>query len=87
MRQFWPAPLLSPRGEVMMIAAGEEAHVAEGLALGLRDMPLEELDARVPLLKRDVLVAALVDDAARDIDVDLLLQGYVKATEGARRRH
>ena len=75
---FWPAPLLSPRGEVMMIAAGEEAHVAEGLALGLRDMPLEELHARVPLLKRDVLLAALVDDAARDIDVDLLLQGYVR---------
>ncbi len=76
--EFWPAPLLSPRGEVMMIAAGEEDHIAEGKALGLRDMALDELYARVPLLRRGALVAALIDDAARDIDVDLLLQGYVR---------
>ena len=76
--EFWPAPLLSPRGEVMMIAPGEEDHIAEGKALGLRDMALDELYARVPLLRRGALVAALIDDAARDIDVDLLLQGYVR---------
>jgi D-arginine dehydrogenase len=77
--QFWPEPLLSPRGEVMMIAPGEEAHIAEGEALGLAHLPLDELKRRVPLLKQDQLVAALIDEAARDIDVDLLLQGYVKA--------
>jgi D-arginine dehydrogenase len=76
--QFWPGPLLSPRGEVMMIAPGEEAHIAEGEALGLTHMPLDELKRRVPLLKQDQLVAALIDEAARDIDVDLLLQGYMK---------
>ena len=76
--QFWPEPLLSPRGEVMMIAPGEEAHIAEGEALGLTHMPLNELKRRVPLLKQDALVAALIDEAARDIDVDLLLQGYIK---------
>lgn len=77
--EFWPAPLLSPRGEVMMIAPGEEAHIAEGEALGLAHLPLDELKRRVPLLRQDALVAALIDEAARDIDVDLLLQGYVKA--------
>jgi D-arginine dehydrogenase len=76
--QFWPAPLLSPRGEVMLIAAGEEAHIAEGEALGLAHLPLDELQRRVPLLKRDALVAALIDEAARDIDVDLMLQGYTR---------
>ncbi len=76
--EFWPAPLLSPRGEVMMIAPGEEAHIAEGEALGLAHLPLDELKRRVPLLKQETLVAALIDEAARDIDVDLLLQGYVK---------
>ena len=76
--EFWPAPLLSPRGEVMMIAPGEEAHIAEGQALGLAHLPLDELKRRVPLLKQETLVAALIDEAARDIDVDLLLQGYVK---------
>jgi D-arginine dehydrogenase len=76
--QFWPAPLLSPRGEVMLIAPGEEAHIAEGEALGLAHLPLDELQRRVPLLKRDALVAALIDEAARDIDVDLMLQGYTR---------
>lgn len=76
--EFWPSPLLSPRGEVMMIAPGEEAHIAEGEALGLAHLPLDELKRRVPLLRQETLVAALIDEAARDIDVDLLLQGYVK---------
>lgn len=76
--EFWPEPLLSPRGEVMMIAPGEEAHIAEGEALGLTHLPLDELKRRVPLLKHEVLSAALIDEAARDIDVDLMLQGYVK---------
>lgn len=76
--EFWPGPLLSPRGEVMMIAPGEEAHIAEGEALGLTHLPLDELKRRVPLLKQDALAAALIDEAARDIDVDLMLQGYVK---------
>jgi D-arginine dehydrogenase len=76
--EFWPEPLLSPRGEVMMIAPGEEAHIAEGEALGLAHLPLDELKRRVPLLKQEALAAALIDEAARDIDVDLMLQGYVK---------
>jgi len=76
--EFAPAPLLSPRGEVMMIGPGDEAQIAQGEALGLRQMPLEELKRKVPLLKTETLIAALSDDEARDLDVDLLLQGYVK---------
>lgn len=76
--QFWPAPLLSPRGEVMLIAPGEESHIAEGEALGLAHMPLAELHRRVPMLRPGALVAAMIDENARDIDVDLLLQGYAK---------
>lgn len=75
---FAAAPLLSPRGEVMMIGPGDEAHMAEGEALGLRLLPLDELKHKVPLMKTDALIAALSDDHARDLDVDLLLQGYMK---------
>jgi D-arginine dehydrogenase len=75
---FAESPLLNPRGEAMMIAPGEETHIAEGEALGLRLMPLDELRTRVPLLRRDALVAAMIDESARDLDVDLLLQGYIK---------
>ncbi|MEM9472141.1 MAG: FAD-binding oxidoreductase [Pseudomonadota bacterium] len=76
--EFAAAPLLSPRGEVMMVGPGDEAHMAEGEALGLRPLPLDELRDKVPLMKTDALIAALSDDHARDLDVDLLLQGYVK---------
>ncbi len=76
--EFADAPLLSPRGEVMMVGPGDEAHMAEGEALGLRRLPLEEFKQKVPLIKTDALIAALSDDHARDLDVDLLLQGYVK---------
>ena len=75
---FATAPLLSPRGEVMMVGPGDEAHIAEGEALGLRPLPLDELKRKVPLMKTDALIAALSDDHARDLDVDLLLQGYMR---------
>ena len=75
---FAAAPLLSPRGEVMMVGPGDEAHIAEGEALGLRPLPLDELKRKVPLMKTDALIAALSDDNARDLDVDLLLQGYMR---------
>lgn len=76
--EFAAAPLLSPRGEVMMVEPGDEAHIADGEALGLRSLPLDEFKRKVPLIKTDALIAALCDDHARDLDVDLLLQGYVK---------
>ena len=75
---FTAAPLLSPRGEVMMVEAGDEAHIAEGEALGLRPLPLDEFKQMVPLIKTDTLIAALHDEHARDLDVDLLLQSYMK---------
>jgi len=75
---FAAAPLLSPRGEVMMVEPGDEAHITDGEASGLRLLPLDEFKRKVPLIRTDALVAALYDDNARDLDVDLLLQGYVK---------
>lgn len=76
--EFAAAPLLSPRGEIMMVEPGDEALMAEGEALGLRPLPLDEFKRKVPLIKTDTLIAALYDEHARDIDVDLLLQGYMK---------
>ena len=62
----------------MMVAPGEEDHMAEGEALGLRPLPLDEFKRMVPLIKTEGLMAALYDEHARDLDVDLLLQGYMK---------
>ncbi len=75
---FAAAPLLSPRGEAMMVLHGGEHFITEAEALGLRPMKPEGLKARVPLLKADKLAAVMIDDDARDLDVDLLLQGYIK---------
>ena len=37
----------------MMVGPGDEAQIAEGEALGLRPLPLDELKRMVPLLKTE----------------------------------
>lgn len=72
--------LLSPRGELLvatepeMDALDAYADGADGIA---RITPDEAVEL-MPILKRDGLVAALYEDSAQDIDVDRLLQGYLR---------
>ncbi len=79
--RWWPHPVLSPRGLLMI--AGEEgqkaldAHVASG-AGALTAATVEEACARFPLLRPSRLAAAAVDPSAADIDVDALQQGYLR---------
>jgi D-arginine dehydrogenase len=72
--------LLSPRGE-MMIATAEEEELFERHMAGAADTEEITPDEAVrlfPILRRDAIVRACVERGASDIDVDRLLQGYLR---------
>lgn len=72
--------LLTPRGE-MLIATEEELGAFQAYLDGADGMDLltaEEAVTLFPLLKKDRIAAAAIERAARDIDVDRLLQGFVR---------
>jgi len=75
---FTAAPLLSPRGVVMLVDAGQEAEAEQGRALGFTDISIAEVCGLLPLLRRDSIAMALFDRAGEDIDVDLLHQGFLR---------
>ncbi len=75
---FADAPILAPRGEMMVASPGDEALVAEAETLGMRRMTMDEAVDRVPCLQVDRVLAALIDDDAMDIDVDLLHRGFLR---------
>ena len=78
---FWPNPVLSPRGMIMIAGEdGEEAladHVADSSG-ALVPIDLAEARARFPLLRPEAAVAAALDASGQDIDVDALHQGYLR---------
>ncbi|QDG78872.1 FAD-binding oxidoreductase [Labrenzia sp. PHM005] len=72
--------LLSPRGE-MLIATEEELSAFDDYLAGAEDMDLltaEEAVSLFPLLKPEGIAAAAIERAAQDIDVDRLLQGFLR---------
>lgn len=74
------APLLSPRGE-MLLAEADETEAFEAYldgADGMQRISPEDAAARVPILKPERIAAAAVEEDARDIDVDRLFQGYAR---------
>jgi D-arginine dehydrogenase len=79
---FAAHPLLVPRG-FLFIARDDQRDALDALASlpdmrdGARRLTPDEACARMPLLRRDYVAAALVDEGASDIDVHALLQGYV----------
>jgi D-arginine dehydrogenase len=85
---FSDIPLLRQRGGVMIANAEKAAQLEEMFRAELTFTPeleplnTEELLARVPILKRGYTAAAFYDPNFWDIEVESLLQGYVK---GARR--
>lgn len=76
--------LLSPRGELLI--AGEEdiaelenyAHEATGLEHLHPDQAVE----LVPILRKERIAAAILEPDAQDIDVDRMLQGYLRLLRG-----
>ncbi|HJV51464.1 MAG TPA: FAD-binding oxidoreductase [Noviherbaspirillum sp.] len=90
-RAFYDAPpagfcehaLLSPRGALAFARAGQEAELDAHEALVRQVSAIERLDreqtlACIPVLKPDGLVGAVLEKDAADIDVDALLQGFLR---------
>lgn len=75
---IWEEPLLSPRGALTLAVPGDE-RLMEELPEGPGDA-ISGADAvgLVPILRADRIGAAWYDPQARDIDVDLLFQGWVR---------
>ncbi len=78
--EFFPDPLLTPRG-LLTIADDEsldafKKHLAAGE--GLQEISAEEACRLVPILKRETIRAAAYEPDTQDIDTNALHQGYLK---------
>ena len=76
--------LLSPRGE-MMVATEDEVATLEDYCAGAQG--LERLSAAqavelVPILRPELIAAAVIEWDAQDIDVDRMLNGYARLLRG-----
>jgi D-arginine dehydrogenase len=78
--QFWPLPLLSPRGVLQLAAPGQEVLLDAELAASphARRVSLAEAMRMVPVLRPGAIAAAMLSPDAANIDVDLLLQGFLR---------
>ncbi len=82
---FCETPLLVPRGNLLVAGAEKQGHLhdvfkretASGGEILLQSM--EEALARVPFLDPDVIKAAFYDPDCYDVEVESLLQGFVKS--------
>jgi D-arginine dehydrogenase len=73
-------PLLSPRGE-LLLAAPEELPALENYldgAVGVERLSAAQAAELVPILQSDKIAAAAIEWDAQDIDVNGLLQGYLR---------
>jgi len=73
-------PLLSPRGEMGIVGEADlpqlESHISE--SVGVERLTPAEAVALCPILREDLIAGAALEENARDIDVDALLQGFVR---------
>jgi D-arginine dehydrogenase len=78
---FAEAPLIRPRDWVFVARADQAAELAElerTLGDGVARISAAALEARLPILRPGYVAGALVDRRGGDIDVDALLQGYLR---------
>jgi D-arginine dehydrogenase len=81
---FTEHPILSPRGVVHVAQIGCERELEEELALASQTstqaerLSVEQVCARVPVLRGELLCGALYVPDAMDIDVHALHQGYLR---------
>ena len=78
--EFWLHPLLKPRGMLRLIASDGDAAYAARLrqAEGVHGISLNEARDLFPLMNPHRFVAASYERDVFDIDVDGLLQGYLR---------
>jgi D-arginine dehydrogenase len=75
---FAPAPLLTPRGVLIPVASAEDHRVNALLEQGYHDSDRHAACAMVPLLRHARYERFLHDPVCSDVDVDLLLQGWLR---------
>jgi len=86
---FAERPVLAPRGSLTFGTAEQQAVLDQRFheirALGIEAMRLDAAAtlARVPVLRSELVAGGVLEPDAMDIDVDLLLQGYLRGL----RRH
>jgi D-arginine dehydrogenase len=89
---FCANPLLSPRGALFFAGPGQEneldEHEASARAGGAAAASVQRLDARqaaefLPVLRQQQLIGAVLENDVADIDVDALLQGFLRGARAA----
>ena len=86
---FTDHPILTPRGALMVAAHGQEALLDEHDAIVRSVSPLaQRLDgaeacALVPVLRREMVLGAVHEPDAADIDVHALHQGFLRGMRAA----
>lgn len=80
--ETWDQPLVTPRGE-LLLARQDECHLLASPPEGCVPVTVEEACALVPILDPSSVAGALHDAGAMDIDVDHLLQGWLRALRRA----
>jgi D-arginine dehydrogenase len=86
---FSEHPLVSPRGAVMVAGQGQEALLAEhwdtlrALSPNVKLLDSSDTCALVPVLRPEKVIGGIYDPDALDIDVDALLQGYLRGLRRA----
>lgn len=80
---FAAAPLVTDRGVLMVGEAGDEALMAQALEWGYEETTVAHARRLVPLLRPATAIGFLWDPATKDIDVDALLQGFLRGAKRA----
>lgn len=79
-----PHPLLRPRDVLFLARKGQEAALqSEAAELNLPHLAVDETRAKLPLLRDDYLVGALLDSGSADIDVEALHRQYLRRLTAA----
>ncbi len=68
----------APRGELMVAPAGQEQDLERALETGMGEITPDEAVRLHPLLRRDTVLRAAYEPDASDIDVDALLQAFMR---------
>ena len=86
---FCPHPLLSARGALLVGFADQEPLLrrfheeTSALVHNLIQLNADEVCARVPVLRRELVRGGVFEPDAMDIDVHALHQGYLRGLKGA----
>ena len=72
--------VLQPRGELLLVTPQDETSFTEFMETtqSVEALTVQQASEIVPCIRTEKIIAALYEADARDIDVDRLLQGYVK---------